>query len=349
MFVQCFEHAVQKRHHFSIQKMSYLLLLTGKLRDRMTLRACISRVWDETTEIKCFELRAMEGEILPPIQPGAHIDVHLGNGLTRQYSLWNGPTERDAYFIGVKREPESRGGSAAMHRLTAGQVLEIGEPRNNFRLADTSGLSLLLAGGIGITPLLSMLRFLESQNRRVQLHLFSRSVALSPFHALLNGKPNVTQHIDLLPPKLDAVLTNLLAAGQPDDHVYLCGPARFMELAQTIATASGWPASQIHLEYFISENSPTVTADTEFELVLHKSAKRLIVKSDQTIVAAMREAGVDILTSCEQGVCGTCVTAVIEGEPDHRDVYFNSQERALGKLITPCVSRCKGKRLVLDL
>lgn len=315
----------------------------------MTLRVSITRVWDETAEIKCFELRAAEGVILPPIEPGAHIDVHLGNGLTRQYSLCNGPAETQAYFIGVKREPELRGGSAAMHRLTAGQVLEIGEPRNNFPLADTSGLSLLLAGGIGITPLLSMMRLLELQNRPVQLHLFSRSVALSPFRALLNGKPNVTQHIDLLPPKLDAVLSNLLTARQPHDHVYICGPARFMELAQAIATERGWPTAQIHLEYFTSENRPSENTDTEFELVLHKSSKRLIVKSDQTIIVALREAGVDILTSCEQGVCGTCVTAVIEGEPDHRDVYFNPQERASGKLITPCVSRGKGRRLVLDL
>jgi|SRR5579883_1873545 vanillate O-demethylase ferredoxin subunit len=313
----------------------------------MTLRTCITRVWDETPEIKCFELRAMEG-VLPPVQPGAHIDVHLGNGLTRQYSLWNGPTET-AYFIGVKREPQSRGGSAAMHRLIAGQVLEIGEPRNNFPLAETSGLSLLLAGGIGITPLLSMLRFLEAQNRPVQLHFFSRSVTLSPFRALLDGKPNVTQHVDLLPPRLDGILLNILSGRQSDDHVYICGPARFMELAQAIAGASGWPAVQIHLEYFTAENRSGGTADTEFELVLHKSAKRLTVNRDQTIIVALREAGIEILTSCEQGVCGTCVTAVVEGEPDHRDVYFNAEERASGKLITPCVSRCKGKRLVLDL
>jgi vanillate O-demethylase ferredoxin subunit len=166
---------------------------------------------------------------------------------------------------------------------------------------------------------------------------------------LLNGKPNVTQHIDLLPPKLDAVLSNLLNARQPHDHVYICGPARFMELVQAIATENGWPTDRIHLEYFTLENHPGDKTDTEFELVLHKSSKRLIVKSDQTIIDALREAGVDILTSCEQGVCGTCVTAVIEGEPDHRDVYFNPLERASGKLITPCVSRCKGKVLVLDL
>jgi vanillate monooxygenase ferredoxin subunit len=315
----------------------------------MNLRVAITRVWDETPEIKCFELRSPGGMKLPPTEPGAHIDIHLDNGLTRQYSLWNGPTETDAYFIGVKREPESRGGSAAMHRLTAGQLLEIGEPRNNFPLVDTSGLSLLLAGGIGITPLLSMMRFLDSSNRPVQLHLFSRSVALSPFRALLHGKPNVMRHIDLFPPKLNAVLSDLLNARRPNDHVYICGPARFMELAQAIATESGWQAAQIHLEYFTLENRPSENTDTEFELVLRKSSKRLIVKSDQTIIRALEEAGVDILTSCEQGVCGTCVTAVIEGEPDHRDVYFNPLERASGKLITPCVSRCKGKRLVLDL
>ena len=325
--------------------------MPGAMRDvvQMTFRACITRVWDETADIKCFELRAPDGIALPPVAPGAHIDVHLGNGLIRQYSLWNGPTETEAYFIGVKREPELRGGSAAMHRLIAGEILEISEPRNNFPLADTPGMSLLLAGGIGITPLLSMMRFLEAQSRPVELHLFSRSAAHSPFGRMLNGKANVTHQIDLLPPKLDAVIAGLLHSRKPDDHVYICGPGQFMELAQAIASERGWPDDRIHLEYFTKEVRPVDGGDSEFEVVLQKSAKSLTVKSDQTIIAAMHEAGIDILTSCEQGVCGTCVTAVIEGEPDHRDVYFNQDEHASGKLITPCVSRCKGKRLVLDL
>lgn len=314
----------------------------------MTLRTVIARVWNETAEIKCFELRALGDISLPPATPGAHIDVHLDDGLTRQYSLWNGPADTDAYFIGVKREPQSRGGSAAMHQLTLGQVLEIGEPRNNFPLSETTGLSLLLAGGIGITPLLSMMRFLEAHSRPVQLHLFSRNAALAPFRTLLNGNANATHHVGLLPPKLDAVLSDLVKGRKPDDRLYICGPGRFMELAQTIATENGWPTDRTHLEYFTLEQQPAGT-NAEFELVLQKSAKHLIVKSDQTIIAALQDAGVEILTSCEQGVCGTCVTAVLEGEPDHRDVYFNPQERASGKLITPCVSRCKGKRLVLDL
>lgn len=122
-----------------------------------------------------------------------------------------------------------------------------------------------------------------------------------------------------------------------------------MELAQAIAIERGWPDDRIHLEYFTKEVRPADGGDSEFEVVLQKSAKSLMVKSDQSIIAALHEAGIDILTSCEQGVCGTCVTAVVEGEPDHRDVYFNQDEHASGKLITPCVSRCKGKRLVLDL
>lgn len=315
----------------------------------MRRRVSVARLWDETSEIRCFELRAVDGGKLPAIEPGAHIDVHLDGGLTRQYSLWNGPGDTEAYLIGVKRESESRGGSAAMHQITQGEILEVGNPRNNFPLAETTGPSLLLAGGIGITPLLSMMRFLDAQSRPVQLHLFSRSIDLSPFSTFLHDRPTATIHAGLFPPRLNAVLADLLECRQDNAHLYICGPVPFMDLARTTALEKAWPEPHIHLEYFAPRDDAAEPAGHEFELVLQKSGKTLVVRSDQTIIQAMTEAGVDILTSCEQGVCGTCVTTVIEGEPDHRDVYLNAVEHASGKIMTPCVSRCKGNRLVLDL
>jgi vanillate monooxygenase ferredoxin subunit len=315
----------------------------------LTRRVAIKRLWEETPEVRCFELEATDGRSLPPITPGAHIDVHLSKGLIRQYSLWNGPEDTETYFIGVKREPQSRGGSAAMHALAEGQQLMISEPRNNFELVQASSPSLLLAGGIGITPLLSMARHLKARGFESSLHLFSRSEVLSPFAALLKNVLGAEIHAGLMPPDLDNVIEDLLRREGDNAHLYICGPGPFMSLVRERAAKAQWPESNIHLEYFSAQPTIFAIVDEPFEVVLHRSGRTISVKSGQTIIQAMEESGVPVLTSCEQGVCGTCVTGVIEGEPDHRDQYFNSAEHASGKVITPCVSRCKGKRLVLDL
>jgi vanillate O-demethylase ferredoxin subunit len=315
----------------------------------LTRRVLIKRLWAETPEIRCFELEAQDGQRLPSATPGAHIDVHLSEDLIRQYSLWNGPEDIETYFIGVKREPVSRGGSAGMHALNEGEPLTISEPKNNFELIRTSGPSLLLAGGIGITPILSMARHLKAEGLEARLHLFSRSEAHCPFVDVLKNKLGAEIHVRLMPPDLDQVIERLLRSMADDAHLYICGPGPFMSLVRAGAAKTRWPESNVHLEYFSAEPASSTAEDQPFELVLHKSGRTISVKPDQTIIRAMEEAGVSILTSCEQGVCGTCVSNVIEGEPDHRDQYFNATERASGKLITPCVSRCKGKRLVLDL
>ena len=315
----------------------------------MTLTVRIDRVWDETPEIRCFELRADNGTHLPPADPGAHIDVHPAEGLVRQYSLWNGPDDRDRYLIGVKREPDSRGGSAAMHGLAEGDTLAISEPRNNFPLADGNGPHILLAGGIGITPLHAMAQRLAAEGRDHHLHLFARSHEHAPFRSALEPNPHASIHPGLVPPKLDCVLADLLSARSDGAHFYLCGPGPFMDLVRKIATDHDWPEDHVHLEYFSADPDALELDGEAFEVVLQRSGTTFVVADDQTIIEAMEEAGIDILTSCEQGVCGTCVTNVIEGEPDHRDLYFNASEHASGKLITPCVSRCKGRRLVLDL
>jgi vanillate monooxygenase ferredoxin subunit len=313
------------------------------------LHVLVAGCWDETDEVKCFELQATDGGRLPGFEPGAHIDVLLQNGLVRQYSLWK-RCERDrSLFIGVKLEQQSRGGSAAMHRLKPGDVLAIRPPRNNFPLAGTDAPSLLLAGGIGITPLLAMAGHLNAAARPYGLHLFSRSLDLAPFRTILEQDPGARIHPGLVPPELDRVLGDLIGSAGKAAHLYICGPAPFMELARSIALQRELAPDNIHLEYFTASPEPAGDGGTAFEVVLKRSGKTVKVRADQTIIEAMEEAGVDVLTSCEQGVCGTCVTTVLEGKPDHRDCYFNEQERQSGKLITPCVSRCLGDRLVLDL
>lgn len=314
----------------------------------MTLNVSIRRLWDETPEIRCFELAPVDGIELPPAEPGAHIDVYPGGGLVRQYSLWNGPDERDRYLIGVKREPASRGGSAAMHCLAEGERLLISEPKNRFPLSHISGASVLLAGGIGVTPLLSMARHLEAGHRAFELHLFARSKQHSPFAAMIEDKLGATIHLGLDPLQLETVFSGLLRRCSTDAHLYLCGPAPFMALAQKVAADIGWPSARIHLEHFAAAESAPDPAGEAFEVVLKKTGRTILVGPDQSIVEAMEKAGCGILTSCEQGVCGTCTTRVIDGDPDHRDLYLSIAEQKAG-LFTPCVSRSKSKRLVLDL
>lgn len=315
----------------------------------MTREVVVADLWDETPDVRCFELRPVDPLPLPPAEPGAHIDVHVGPSLIRQYSLWNGPAEAGAYFIGVKREPHSRGGSVAMHRLTIGSRLTISPPRNNFRLAANDAPALLLAGGIGITPLLAMARHLDANKMPFQLHLFSRSRELAPFASKLAGLAHARVHCGVLPPTLDGLLTGLLAAHSRQTHVYICGPSPFMELAARLAAGNDLPPDNIHLEYFAAEQPALDASALSFDVEARQSGITVTVAPHQTIAQALIDAGVDLLTSCEQGVCGTCATAVLEGEPDHRDQYLNRMEHASGKIMTPCVSRCKGGRLVLDI
>lgn len=315
----------------------------------MTQTVVITRLWDETEEVRCFELRPATGAALAAAEPGAHIDVHVSNALIRQYSLLNGPGDRDAYFIGVKREPHSRGGSAGMHKLAVGDHLTIGTPRNNFRLHDGEQPALLLAGGIGMTPLMSMARHLEARATPFALHLFGRTPDLSPFATEIGNHARMHLHCGLVTPGLDQVLTDLLRDGSSGDgNLYVCGPAPFMELVTRLALAGGWPAERVHQEYFTAAPVDT-SGNQRFEVEARQSGILVQVRPDQSVAQALIDAGVDLLTSCEQGVCGTCATAVIEGEPDHRDSYLNAAERASCKIMTPCVSRCKGARLVLDV
>lgn len=311
-------------------------------------RVRVARKWAPAAEIAAFRLETI-GTPLPDFDAGAHIDVHLPNGLVRQYSLTNAPGDTAAYVIGVKREPDSTGGSSTLHEaVREGDVLAISAPHNNFRLARAAKETLLVAGGIGITPLLAMARSLAASRQAFHLHYFVRSPQHAAFRdefSSFAGKFTVYEALD--PAATRSRLAALLARRPESGHVYVCGPAPMLEAVRDVADKAGWPEDSVHFEYF--KNTRPIDVSSAFEVALARSALTLRVPPGKTIVDVLRENGVFVPTSCEQGACGTCMTTVLDGEPDHRDVFLNNAEKASGACMMPCVSRAKSARLVLDL
>ncbi|WP_136661562.1 Rieske 2Fe-2S domain-containing protein [Nitratireductor sp. XY-223] len=298
--------------------------------------------------IVSLRLEALKGP-LPTFQPGAHIDVHLQNGLVRQYSLTNGPGETDHYTIGVKREPDSRGGSVAIHDGVAkGDVLAISAPRNNFPLRRDATHTVFVAGGIGVTPLLSMARTLNSQGLGFEFHYFVQSGAHVAFNQAFGEMGDaVTIHEGLSPGETGDTLRDVLKSPGRARHVYICGPGPMLEATRQIAADAGWADEAIHFEYF--KNTTERDDSSSFEIDLARSAMTLTVPSGKTILDVLREAGINMSSSCEQGACGTCRCGVIEGEILHQDVYLSPKEKAEGKSIMTCVSRAASDRLILDI
>lgn len=315
---------------------------------KATIRVTVARKWLAADGIAAFELRPVQG-LLPTFQPGAHIDVHMPNGLVRQYSITNGPGESDSYVIGVKLERDSMGGSLCMHEtVREGDLLAISEPRNNFPLRRDAVRTIFVAGGIGVTPLLAMAQALKNQNLDYEFHYFAQNqeqLAFPEKTALLGEA--LKPHLGFLPETTAAKLKEILSGYRPDMHVYLCGPGPKLEAARRIAADLGWPETAVHFEYF--KNTNTIDDSSSFEVALARSCVTLQVTAGKTILETMREAGIDMPSSCEQGACGTCLATVIEGEPDHQDVYLNDAERKSGTKIMTCVSRARSARLVLDL
>lgn len=315
---------------------------------KATIRVEVAKKWQAADGIAGFELRPVKG-LLPTFQPGAHIDVHMPNGLTRQYSIINGPGESGTYVIGVKLERDSTGGSTCMHEtVRAGDVLAISEPRNNFPLRRDAVKTIFVAGGIGITPLLAMAQTLKNQNLAYDLHYFAQNEAQLAFPERTKELGDALKpHLGLSPDETGVKLREILAKYRPDMHLYLCGPGPMLQAARRIAAELGWPETAVHFEYF--KNTNKIDDSSTFEIALARSCVTLKVPAGKTILEVMREAGVDMPSSCEQGACGTCLATVIEGEPDHQDVYLNDAEKESGTKIMTCVSRAKSARLVLDL
>jgi ferredoxin-NADP reductase len=286
---------------------------------------------------------------LPTFQPGAHIDLHLQNGLIRQYSLLNGPGETDCYRIGVKLEDVSTGGSEFIHKnIREGDLLAISMPRNNFPLRRDSIHTVFIAGGIGLTPLLSMSQVLHGMGLNYELHYFVRDEKHVSFNEVLKklGK-NVSIHAGLSPESTLEKISEIVQNPMKAKNLYACGPGPMLEATLKIASDLGWSDDSVHFEYF--KNTKEINDKSSFEIELARSALSLNVPSGKTVLEVLKSNGIDLPSSCEQGACGTCKVNVIEGEVDHQDVYLNSSEKAEGKVMMTCVSRAISKRLILDI
>ncbi|RQV01242.1 oxidoreductase [Burkholderia cenocepacia] len=317
-----------------------------------TLTVRVARKWQEARDICGFEFVSDDGSPLPHFDAGAHIDVHLPGGLVRQYSLCNHPEQRDRYQIAVLREADGRGGSRAIHaEVRQGDTVRIGLPRNQFPLAPDAPHHLLLAGGIGVTPILSMAERLFSAGMPFDMHYCARSTDRMAFVERINAAgfhDRVRFHIDDGDPAQRFDLAAVLAGVPDGTHLYVCGPRGFMDAVLNAAREREWSEARLHYEFF---GGAVVSsgADRAFQVQIASSGKVIDVPAECTVIAALAANGVDVLTSCEQGVCGTCLTRVLEGEPDHRDAYLTDDEKAAGDQFMPCCSRSRTDLLVLDL
>jgi len=312
------------------------------------LEVIITRKKLEAVGIFSYELTHSEVIELPPFAAGAHIDVYLPNGFVRQYSLCNSPAERHRYLIAVLRDPYSRGGSVAMHDLHEGQRLMIGEPRNSFPLDESVQMSLLFAGGIGVTPLLSMAERLNELGAEFELHYCARNQERMAFRERLLKSDfcNRTHlHFDdgAEAPRLN--LDIILADKPPETNIYVCGPVGFIDYIVSKAATRGWPENRVHREYFT--RSTEVAEGEPFRIKIASTGEIYDVPESKTVVDVLREAGVSIEVSCGQGICGTCMTPVLDGELIHHDMFMTDREHESGKNFTPCCSRGRGL-VVLD-
>lgn len=292
-----------------------------------------------------YEFRRTDGAALPPAEPGSHIDLNLPNGMMRQYSLVTADGDRSAYVVGIKRDRASRGGSIFIHdQLRVGQIIPIGGPRNNFPLKEDAAHSVLIAGGIGITPIWCMAQRLKKLGRSFELHYACRDRAEVAFHAELSALAEAHIHIDAEAGGFLDVAA-IVQRARKDAHFYCCGPVPMLEGYER--ATKDVPAEQVHVEYFSSKEE--AATEGGYIVELRKSGKEYTIPEGKTILEVLVEDGVDIMYSCQEGVCGACETIVISGTPDHRDGILTDKERLESKTMMICCSGSKSPRLVLDL
>lgn len=314
-----------------------------KLIHRVT--TVVRHVSDTTEGVRTFELTDPEDWDLPPFTAGAHIDVHLPTGAVRQYSLYGDPADGQRYRIAVRREDLGRGGSLSLHRdIGEGAILPVSLPRNHFPLRD-SPHHVFIAGGIGITPLLSMIQVLTRNNGSFELHYCSRTPEATAFlHELAPlAERSIVRHYFSGTARAERLdVGELLAHVRSDARIYCCGPSGLIEAVASASTATF--ADRVHVEFFGPAPSGGQVA---YEVQLARSGRVIPVAKDETMLNALREAGVDIPSSCEGGVCLECKTRFLDGTPVHRDLVMSPADRL--EYVTPCVSGCAGARLLLDL
>lgn len=321
--------------------------------EQARLNLVVTEVRQETPLIRAIRLAPAQDGPLPPWGAGAHIKVHLPQGDERSYSLINASVDLSAstnprsYLLGVRLEQPSQGGSVFMHALKPGDVISVSAPSNNFPLAATDKPVILLAGGIGVTPLVSMAAELTARGRPFRFYYAGRSRAHLAFipaiEALVGDRLAI--HADDTSGLFDVV--GLMSSLKDDEPLYCCGPMPMIELAINTAKQLGWRDGRLHFEIFTAPQPKA--GDQAFEVVLKNSGESFHIPAGKSILDVLIEAGKDPLHDCKRGDCGICQVEVIEGVPDHRDFILTDSQKAGGKLMQICVSRSKTPRLVLDL
>lgn len=311
----------------------------------------VARKAIEAYNMASFELIPADDQPLPGFTPGSHIDVTLPNGLIRQYSLWNSSSERNRYCIGVWKDANSRGGSKALHLdIQEGDKLQVSRPRNRLKVPKTTARALLLARGIGVTPMLSIADALKAKNIPFELHYvfalmspdsFRSTIEASSFAENTTFYKESSEDNQLLKP------ATVLADRPEDTQLFICGVDWWQDPIIALAKQKGFAEERIHVERFTAKAAAALL-DKVFEVKIASTGATFKIPGDKTVTAFLEESGVKIQTSCEQGMCATCKTKVLEGEIDHRDKRLSSEQRAQGYFL-PCVSRAKGDTLVLDL
>ena len=316
-----------------------------------TLTVKVDKINQEAEDIRSYELVDPEGRLLPMFTAGSHIDVELPNGLMRQYSISNDPRDVDRYVIAVLREVEGRGGSASMHDdVKEGDSLTITAPRNNFPIHENATHHILLAGGIGVTPLLAMARDLAGRDQSFELHYCTRSPEKTAFKDAIASdelKSSVTVHHDGGNPADGLDIAGMLKEVRQGANVYYCGPTGFMHACEQ--ATEHWPTGTVHREFFNVDPDVEFGDDNAFKIIIASTGQELDVPADKSIVDVLRANGIEVETMCEEGICGTCATVLLEGDPDHRDFVLDDEEKERGEFIMVCCSRAKSPTLKLDL
>ncbi|GAB5094930.1 PDR/VanB family oxidoreductase [Caballeronia sp. LP006] len=323
-------------------------------RQAQTLQLMVRQVRFEGRGINSYEFVDPEGHALPPFTAGAHLDIHLAGGVIRQYSICNAPRERHRYVIAVLRDERGRGGSKALHeQLRVQDIVKVSLPRNNFSLVDGARRVLLIAGGIGVTPLKAMAHELDDAGIDYEMHYCTRDASCAAFadeFESMRASGKLHLHFDGGDPATGLDLRRLLDAPREGEHVYYCGPGGFMKAC---ADAAGhWPTGTVHFEHF---KAPERNLDDEaandaldsFTVRIASTGQEIEVSKEESIADALALAGVPIETSCCAGLCGTCKVRYLEGEVEHNDCILGDDEKT--EFLTACVSRATSRVLVLDL
>ena len=315
------------------------------------MKLVVARLTHEAQDVLGLELRSKDGSTLPAFTSGAHIDLHLPGNICRQYSLSNCSSERDRYVIGVGLAPASRGGSSYVHqKLAVGDELEVSEPRALFGIDESASEHVFIAGGIGITPIMSMVRWCIANNKPWKLLYCVRTRSRAAYSwTLAPHGDRVQLHVDQEAAGVPD-LKGFIGSAGPGAHVYCCGPEGLMNAVGNAAAEVGLAKAATHFERFAPpENAAPAAPAGSFQVLLNRSGKIITVAPEQSMLEALESCGESLPFSCREGMCRSCELPMLDGEADHRDYVLSDEERDAHRCILPCVSRARSERIVVDL